>query len=254
MSDEGTPRPQESPAAAPRGGRIVGIDIWRGLALLAMFAYHFSYDLNYFRVIRQDFLRDPFWLAARALILGSFLLLVGVGLVLATRRSVRWRPFLRRLGLIAACSMLVSLGTYAAFPRSWVFFGVLHHIAVASLLGLAFVRLGWANLPIGLAIVGIGTFVKLRAFDAAPLRWVGLMTYTPVVEDYVPMLPWFGVVLLGIFLGNQIVTEERRPADGSTHRPAAPIRLLAFLGRHTLFLYMVHQPVFFGLLHLILRR
>jgi uncharacterized membrane protein len=242
---------QESKSNAPQANsnsRFPAIDALRGAALVAMFVYHFSFDLNYFGLIQQNFYEDPFWIGGRALILSSFLLLVGVGLVLANRNEIRWPAVWRRLGQIVGCAVLVSIGSYLMFPQSWIYFGVLHHIAVASLLGLASLRLEWTNAVLGLALVGLGASLKISFFDAPSLQWIGLMTHKPITEDYVPMLPWFGVVLLGIFVGKRFLSggyvrmKAWRPAGGAS-------RLLAFAGRHTLFLYMVHQPVFIGVLY-----
>jgi uncharacterized membrane protein len=248
---------QAPPDATPSGlpaGRYAIIDALRGVALLAMFAYHFCFDLNYFGVLRQNFNVDPFWLTARTLILGSFLLLVGISLALATQRGVRWRGFGRRLGLVAGCALLVSVGSYSMFPSSWIFFGVLHHIVLASLLGLVFLRLDWANLPIGLALILLGNFVELPAFDAPALQWIGLMTHKPITEDYVPLLPWFGVVLLGIFAGRRFM-DQNFFAPVRTWSAAGPFTsVLGFAGRHSLILYMVHQPIFIGLLRIVLRQ
>ncbi|MBI2899991.1 MAG: DUF1624 domain-containing protein [Planctomycetes bacterium] len=254
MEDE--PRPQEPPAAPePKAAaRYAFVDVLRGMALVAMFAYHFAYDLNHFRVFRERFNHDPHWLTARTMILGSFLLLVGVSLVLATRRGIRWEGYLRRLAHIAACSLLVSLATYLMFPKSGVFFGVLHHIGVATVLGLAFLRLGWANLPLGLGLIGLGAFVEARAFDSPALQWIGLMTHKPITEDYVPLLPWFGVVVIGIFAGKRLLS-VLESGEMRTWRPRwAPVRVLAFAGRHALVLYVVHQPLFMGVLSLVLKR
>jgi uncharacterized membrane protein len=243
-----------SKSPAPAASRYPIIDALRGVALLAMFVYHFCFDLNYFGVIRQNFNVDPFWLTARTLILSSFLLLVGVSLALAAQRGIHWRGFWRRLGLVAGCALLVSVGSYSMFPNSWVFFGVLHHIALASLLGLAFLGLDWANLPIGLALILLGAFVKLPAFDAPALQWIGLMTHKPITEDYVPLLPWFGVVLLGIFAGRRFIDQDFLVPLRTWVSAGYFTRLLAFAGRHSLILYMLHQPIFIGLLHIVLRR
>src|SRR5436190_24312903 len=87
--------------------RFLAIDALRGTALLAMFAYHFTCDINYFGVIRQNFYEDPFWSGCRALILSSFLLLVGINLVLANRNEIRWKAVAQRFAQVAGCAALV---------------------------------------------------------------------------------------------------------------------------------------------------
>lgn len=237
-------------ATKPDVSRFAAIDALRGIALLAMFAYHFSFDLNYFGLIRQNFYESPFWITFRTLILSSFLLLVGVSLVLANRSGVQWQKFFHRLAPIVACAVLVSIGSFIMFPQSWIYFGVLHHIALASLIGLAFIRFNWTNLWLGLLLIILGATVKLPLFDQPWFQWIGLMTHKPVTEDYVPLLPWFGVVLIGIFAckcllsENNIVIKNWLPKNHLS-------RLLTRAGRHSLLLYMVHQPLFIGLLSLL---
>jgi uncharacterized membrane protein len=237
-------------SAGPALHRYPILDALRGVALVAMFVYHFGFDLVYFGILKSNPYESPIWIACRTLILSTFLLLAGSSLSLANREGVRWPAFWRRLGQIAGCALLVSLGSYLMFPRSWIYFGVLHHIALASLLGLAFLRFDHTNLWLGIALIGLGLFVKTPIFDAKHLNWIGFTTHKPITEDYVPLLPWFGVVLIGMFLGQRFLAsallplKEWRPAAGAS-------RLLALGGRHTLPLYMLHQPVFMGLLYLL---
>jgi uncharacterized membrane protein len=147
--------------------------------------------------------------------------------------------------------LLVSIGSYVVFPQSWIFFGVLHHIAIASLLGLAFLRFDSANLLIGGALIALGVFMKVPLFDASAMQWIGLMTHKPITEDYVPLLPWFGVVLVGMFVGHRLMPSR---LESVASRPILPgERLLALMGRHSLLLYMVHQPIFLALLYLFIR-
>lgn len=229
--------------------RLGIVDAARGAALFAMVVYHASWDLTFLGLARFDLLGDPLWLAARTLILGSFLLLAGLGLVLATERGFDRRRFLRRLLLLALAAAAVSAASYGLFPDSPIFFGVLHHIAVASLLGLAFQRLPWpVLLALGLAVIAVGMTVALPLFDTPWLRWVGLMTFEPDSNDYVPLFPWFGAVLFGIALGRVWHPLRRRVPAGAPRTAAA--RGLAWAGRHSLAIYLVHQPVLFGALSL----
>ncbi|MDD5404719.1 MAG: heparan-alpha-glucosaminide N-acetyltransferase [Sulfuricella sp.] len=229
-------------------GRIQPFDILRGIAIGLMASYHFCFDLNYYGITHFNFNNAPFWLGFRALILSLFLTLAGISLVLATAGGFNPRRYLRRLGWLAACAILVSLASRMLFPDSWIFFGVLHFIFAASILGLAFLRFYWANLCIGSLLIVAGLTLQYPLFDQPWLQWIGLMTHKPITEDYVPLLPWFGVVLIGLFLGKSFVRSDwnkRLPAWRSD-RPAA--RLLALAGRHSLLVYMAHQPVLLGLL------
>lgn len=248
-----TAKPEPRRAVLPGTGRYQAVDVVRGGAIALMIAYHLCFDLAYFGLLHTDMYRDPLWIGARSLIVTLFLLTVGVSLYLATRGGVRWPRFWRREGLIAAAALAVSAGSYLVFPRSWIFFGVLHFIALASLLGLAFRRLGRANLALGAALVLLGITAAHPFFDQPMWQWFGLMTHKPVTEDYVPLLPWFGVVLLGLGLGQWLYGRRDVPAWARRESGHGAVRALAFAGRHSLFIYLAHQPLLFGLLWLVVR-
>jgi len=227
------------------------IDIARACAILLMFVYHFCFDLSDAGFVSIDFNNSAFWLNFRVLIVTSFLLLVGVSLAIASSKKLNRKRFLMRLLLLAAYSALVSVSSYAMFPNSWIFFGILHFILLASVLGLLFARLYWTNLLLGIALLGAGIFLKFSFFDQAYFQWVGLMTNKPITEDYVPLLPWFGVVLLGMFLGKLLFVKKALSISTTlmewSSNKRLP-RLLAFGGRHAIHIYILHQPVFIGLI------
>lgn len=235
-------------AAAPATLRIGAIDGLRGVALCLMIVYHFSFDLNWFRYIQTDFDHDPFWLGFRGVIVSAFMLLVGVSLLLARRAGVTPRHFWRRIALIAFCAILVSAASYVTFPQTFVTFGILHCIAIASVLAWPATRFPLAALAAGAAIVVVGNIVALPLFDTPWLQWLGLMTHKPATEDYVPLLPWLGVVMIGIALGYGLSLRQFRPL-----RPLSRVapRWLRWLGRHSLLVYMVHQPLLIGLLRVL---
>lgn len=247
-------KPMDANAAAtPKpSARFDLIDVLRGIALAMMFAYHFCFDLNYFGVLKQDFYNDVRWIAWRAVILSSFLFLAGVGLSLAQAAGWSWARYWRRLSQIAGCAVLVSVGSYLAFPDSWIYFGVLHHIALASILALPFLRAPRVALVLGVVLIALGASAQHTFFDAKPWHWFGLMTFKPRTEDYVPLLPWFGVVLIGIGLGYFAAQPLGKTRRSAWRARALPLRALAWAGRHSLLLYMVHQPILIGLLALIL--
>jgi uncharacterized membrane protein len=234
--------------------RYVLVDIARGIAIALMFIYHFSFDLDYFGVVSFDFNNDIRWLSFRALIVSLFSGLVGVSLVLGPGRRLDWKRYGKRLLAVGACAVLASAGSYFMFPKTFIFFGILHFILVASVLGLAFLRFTWLNLILGATLIVFGSTLKLPFFDQPPLQWIGMMTHKPQTEDYVPLLPWFGVVLVGMFLAQCARAQGwfEKYSKSEFHNPFA--KLLAFGGRHSLIIYMLHQPVFIGLLAVVLGR
>jgi uncharacterized membrane protein len=236
---------------ADRGPRLAAVDAVRGLALLAMIAYHLAWDLADRRLIETDVVRDPIWRGFAHAIAGTFLVLVGVSLVLATRRGIRWQPFLRRLGLLAAAAALVTLGTYWFAPDAYVFFGILHLILVGSVLALPFLALpSWLVGAAAAAVLVAPDYLASPFFDQPAWWWLGLSTEPPPSVDYVPLVPWFAPILAGILVGRLILL--RPDSAFAAWQPAGgPGRVAVVAGRWSLPIYLVHQPILLGALALL---
>lgn len=237
--------------AQPQKNRFEILDVFRGFAIFLMFVYHFSYDLNEFGYISQNFTQDDFWINFRTIIVTLFLTLVGISLFLATYRGLNKKRFRQRLFLLFIYSSLVSISSWMMYPDYMIFFGILHFIAVASILGLLFVRFGVINLLLGLALIILAQVVELSFFNQPWLQWFGLMTHLPSTVDYVPLVPWFGVVLIGIYLGEVIIQLPKCSSFIQWQANHPLNRLLALGGRYSLHIYMLHQPLFFGILYII---
>jgi uncharacterized membrane protein len=249
--DRGVLRASDAtPAPRPAASRIEGIDTLRGIAIVAMIAYHFTFDLRFFGVIRADFESDPFWLGARAAIVSSFLLLVGVSLVLAREFDVPTLRFARRVAIIALCALAATIGSYVVFPERFIYFGILHCIAVASVLARPLAGRPALALALGVAAIVAGLAVSHPFFDTRATSWLGFTTVKPPTEDFVPLFPWIGVVLLGIGAGHELLRREFAPIAPFARAP----QTLRWLGRNSLAVYMVHQPLLLGILWLVLRR
>ncbi|HEY8125255.1 MAG TPA: heparan-alpha-glucosaminide N-acetyltransferase [Methylocystis sp.] len=232
-------------------GRWWALDAARGLAVLAMVVFHVIWDLSHFGYAPATL---P-W-SAPVKIFGhsiafAFLFIAGVALVLANRDSMRWPAFWRRFALIGAAAALVTGGTYALFPTSYVFFGILHCIAVASLIAVPFLFAPW---PIAFAcgaffLLG-GEFFASSAFNADWLQWIGLSTSEPMTQDWRPLFPWAGALLLGVAAGKlALPVYGKRAEAGANPPPTGRERTwLPFLGRHSLLIYLAHQPALFALL------
>ena len=233
----------EGGAARPR---TPAIDIARGVAVAAMVVYHLSWDLSELRLIAVEVTAEPGWRAFARVIAASFLLLVGIGLALAHPGRIRWLRFWRRLATVAAASLLITAGTYVAFPESYIFFGILHAITVASLLAVPFTQApSWV--PGGLAMLVASAPLVLGGgvFEVPALAFLGLAARPPITNDWVPLFPWAAFVFAGVALGIQ--------GRGRLAAHAAPVRspvgrALAWAGRHSLAIYLLHQPLLFGAL------
>jgi uncharacterized membrane protein len=224
--------------------RFPFFDSYRGFALIIMAIYHFSFDLNSFGVLQQDMNHSEFWLDFRALIMTSFLGLVGVSFQFA-RSRYQDPGFRKRLLLLAGCAGIVSLTSYFMNPETWIFFGVLHFIFVASLLSPLIVRFPKMSLVLGIAIVIVPLYYRNLWFFQPGLILSGLSPLKPNTEDFSPFFPWLGVVLIGSWIGYQV--KLRKPLWAQK----LEIPKLSKLGRHSLLFYMTHQLILFPIAWLI---
>ncbi len=231
----------------PRPERFDRLDALRGAAIVWMALFHLAFDLNHFGWLspKQNFYADPLWTVQRSCIVSLFLFIAGLSLAVAQQAGQSWPRFWRRWAQIAGCALLVSLGSAFMFPKSWISFGVLHGIAVMLVLGRLASPLKGGLWPLGALCIALPAWVQHTAFDSRWTNWVGLVTHKPVTEDFVPVLPWLGVLLFGLAAGQRLL----RTGPGWLAGPLpAPARPLALLGRWSLSFYMLHQPALIGLL------
>ena len=227
--------------------RAQWLDVVRAVAMLWMAVFHFCFDLNFFQLWqpRQNFYGDPFWTTQRTLIVSMFLFCAGAGQALALHAGQSWPRFWQRCGQIALCAAAVSAGSALMFPRSWIFFGVLHGMVVMLVLCRLAAPLRLLLWPLGALALALPLWMASPFFDAPSLRWIGLITRKPVTEDWVPVLPWLGVMLWGM-AATQTTLRWRAHWLQAAVPPA--LQPLAKLGRWSLSFYMVHQPVMIGLI------
>ena len=247
----------ESADAPQKTPRIGILDTARGVALLAMASYHCTWDFEFFGYLDSG-TAETGWLKlyARA-IAGTFLFLAGFSLVLANTPEIRWRSYWRRLGMIVAAAAAISIVTFIGMRDEWIFFGILHSIAAASLIGLLFLRLPAfatlliaALLAVRVVIDNVVAPLSLHStfFDAPWLWWVGLSENIQRSNDYVPLFPWLTPFLFGLGIA-QLATSLGWLKHLAKFGPGR--NLIARAGRHSLIFYLVHQPVLFGLVYLL---
>ncbi len=212
-----------------------------------MIVFHFVVDLELFGHVPPGTSLSGVWVVLARIVAGGFLFVAGMSLWLAHGRGIRWRPFLRRLAVLAVAAAGISLATWAAMPDRYVFFGILHSIAAASVVGLAFLRLpAGVTLAAAAFVLAAPALLATGAFDARPLAWLGLSTWTPRSMDFVPLFPWLSPCLAGIAVAR---AAERAGLFARLARaePQGPlVRALTWPGRHSLAVYLVHQPVLIG--------
>jgi uncharacterized membrane protein len=223
------------------------VDAARGVAMIMVALYHLVYDLDFFGGYPVES-TSGFWAVFADASAFAFVFLVGLSLTLSLGRvgdprSRSFGKFLRRGAGIFGYGMAITL-VFLVSGLGYVIIGILQLIGLSIILAYPFLRLRLANLAIGALVIATGLYVSslgvsLPGAGGVLLAPLGVAPEGLVMPDYRPLLPWFGVVLLGIAAGNFLYA-GRKPSGGAT---PAPVRPLAFIGRHTLFIYLVHQPV-----------
>ena len=218
--------------------RYFELDFLRGTGIVLMIIFHFGYDLSHFGYASYNTTVDIQWKVFRSIVLSTFLLVVGMSSYLAYCTSIDWKKVFKRTAKLFGVSLLISIGSYSIFENSWIYFGVIHFIMLASLVSFAFVRVPNFSLLVGLVFLlsyNLGYFHLDFILDYAVSNF-GLPRHT---EDVVSFTPWFGVILIGIFLMHHNLFSFKVKQTQLTQK-------VAFLGKHALIIYLVHQPVLFG--------
>ena len=235
--------------------RLDRLDALRGAAMVWMTIYHFCFDLTQYRWITQDFYRDPVWTWQRTAILSLFLLCAGAGQAVALHFQQDRLKFWRRWSVIVACALLVSAGSYWMFPGSFIYFGVLHGMAVMLIIVRWTAHWGrwlWLCGAVAVALHFIAPELiqvnpNIAFLDDKAFNWLGLISAKPVTEDYVPLLPWLGVTWWGVAAAQFLLKHHR----GHLTAPlSVPLHWLAWLGTWSLVYYMAHQSLLIGALEL----
>lgn len=233
-------------------GRYDLIDALRGFTIISMILFHFSYDV--FIVYGRDsgwyFRTGPhIW---QQTICWSFILISGFVWSWGKEKNLRRGIF------INLCGLLVTAVTLLAMPSETIWFGVLNFLGCAVLLMIPLQHLTkkippYAGILISFilflffrnvqtGIVGFGSFVQIRLpetlYTTKLLTPLGFPYPEFRSSDYFPILPWFFLYLCGWF-GNRIF--QRHPAWQKAARLHIPV--LTSIGRKSIWIYLLHQPV-----------
>lgn len=228
---------------AKRAPRFWEVDVARGVAIIMVALYHLVYDLDYFGGYPLDS-TSGFWAVFADTSTFAFVFLVGLSLTLDVGKAgeARFGRFVGRGARIFGYGMTITL-IFLLLGLGYVIFGILHLIGLSIILAYPFIRLRLANLALGATVIGSGLYIgtlgaSLPGGGGILLAPFGVSPEGLTMPDYRPLLPWFGVVLLGIAAGNMLYA-NRKPS----HREPVAAGPLAFLGRHTLLIYLAHQPL-----------
>ncbi len=232
------------------------IDALRGVAIVMMVIYHAAYDMAFLGFYQANVLIGP-WRAFARLTASLFILLVGGSIALSHARTGHhiggwsaYKNYLTRGIKLLGWGMVITLVTWIYMGKPVIIFGILHLIGATTALAYPFISLRAANLVIGAAIIASGIYLNQLPVIHPWLLLVGLRPRALVQLDYFPLLPWFGVALLGVFIGQQLYPGGKRRFNPPDLDRWPGIRELVWLGERSLSIYLIHQPVLLAIFNL----
>ena len=232
--------------------RFWEVDATRGVAIAMMVVYHLVYDLDTFGGYGIES-TSGFWAYFADATASAFLVLVGISLAISysrtgARGASLFGKYLRRGLRIFAYGMALTI-VFFVLGMGIVAFGILHLIGVSIILAYPLLRYRLPNLFLGILVFAVGAYMMAQdvSSESPWLLPFGVVPENLFMPDYRPLLPWFGVVLLGLFAGNVLYGDGERPAVVAKRAPVVARPLLP-LGRNSLFIYLIHQPILIALL------
>ena len=225
--------------------RILWIDAVRGISILAMVTFHFAFDLMYFGFAEPNLIYQPDWRLFERMIACSFLFIAGLSFFITHRSSIKWISFIRRYGVTAVCAVLISTVTYILFNNDMIRFGILHAISVSGLLSLLLLKLNSFYLVLLSVLISLINLIIPQPVEGDYFwQWLIYTTETPNSLDYRPIIPWVVPFILGMasyrFFKKWGLLET---SNANIHRE---LSILSWLGRNSLIIYLIHQPILFA--------
>jgi len=231
--------------------RLWEVDLLRGIAIILMIIFNYSFTLSYLDIYTING-GDFYWYIFPRIIAGMFISISGLSLTLSyaqTKNKIESHKKISKRGLkIFGFGLLITAVTFVTFPEAFIIFGILHLIGFSMIFGQFFIRFKKLNLLLGLITILLGFYLQNFRFDFPWLLWLGFIPRNFYTFDYFPILPWFGVSLLGIFFGNIFYKNGKRNFKIRDFSNSIVVRFISFLGRNSLTIYLIHQPLLILLL------
>jgi uncharacterized membrane protein len=237
--------------------RFIELDVLRGILIALMIFFHLLWDLDYFGIVSLNHQIYQFQEAVPPV----FFLLVGICLVVGKNKNLSKTPqeqkkYDRHLILrglkIFGFGMALTIVTVIFMPDRPIIFGVLHFIGLSIILSIPFIRLKYCNILFASLIILAGIIIGQYPIEnptvfhlVIGLHQANIWSYT---IDYFPLIPWFGATLVGIVVGSILYKDNKRRFYLPDLSKYKSFTTLSWVGKHSLAIYLLHQPVIAGVL------
>ncbi|MDD2486759.1 MAG: heparan-alpha-glucosaminide N-acetyltransferase domain-containing protein [Candidatus Gracilibacteria bacterium] len=229
--------------------RYEKIDYLKGFLVIVMILFHFNYILSNVFGIYFDI--SPFFLKNVQLIGGSlFIGISGFCFAISEKKHGKGiiRNYFNKIVILAFLSLSISLITYLSIRSQFIVFGILHFFTLGFSLILFFRKFRYLNFIIGIALIIIGNAIGSILVGSKFLFWLGFKYDGFYSADYYPVIPWFGVMIIGYSIGVFLI--EKNLIDKVFSGEIKYLRIIGFLGRKSLLIYVIHAPIIFLILSL----
>ena len=240
--------------------RIRTLDFLRAIAIMAMIFYHFVYDLGDFGFINRITVVNGYWKLFAQSIGCSFLFISGVSFWVMASKGIEYPKYLKRLAILISTALLVSAATYVQFGSAFIFFGILHLLAACSIFSLLIYRLPIVILIIlGVTLILVpdyyyaSDYYNDNLFSNKYLAWTGLYNGKTGSVDFYAFMPWSSAFVFGLACSKVFIKSRRStsvsPLSFKEEKKGFFSSTMLWLGRNSLLVYLIHQPILYGLFY-----
>jgi uncharacterized membrane protein len=221
--------------------RFWELDALRGSAIILMVVSNFITDLQFFLNYSEY---PTFWFIFARITASIFILLVGICLTISYSKleQKNIKKYIKRGSYLFSLGLIITAITFLFIPKDYIRFGILHFIGLSVILAYPFLKSkNKIIFPSALFVFILFALTKNIQLSSSYLLWLGVTSQGFSSVDYFPILPWFALILSGIIIGNKFYI-------GANPTSTNKLKMLQALGKKSLLIYFLHQPILLSLI------
>ncbi len=224
--------------------RLYWLDLLRFTLLISMILYHFYWDLSYFNFINISSFNNKLWQYLAHITAAGFLLVSGFSLTLSYfigNKANFKKRFITRLAKLLIASLAISIITYFIFPQNYIYFGIIHHITIDSIILLILFK---RSIALNIILVLFFLLFNKHFITIPALSWIGLSDFIKPSLDFVPIFPWTAYMIIGSILARLYLKINIALYIKQNN-------FIILCSKNSLIIYLIHQPILFSIVLLI---